>query len=331
MTTTALPRFTINQQASTASQLGKPHHTDPKYAKCVGFDDDLVALEKFFTWKSDLDRAKTYTPFLNKYYEPSIYRAEDISGEETLLKVKQTVHGFFPKGRFPFQISLHRQILRATLKQTLGDDYDRCVNRVCEEHGWDGPKRNLIAIASRRSGKTTATASMVASLLINVPTIEIVVYSVGLRSAQEFVRLVERYIQMHEVGRDMIKNPGGSETLVLRGKNPGDTRRIRSFPSGGNAKNVSTRRFFLFVCISTFISGAALHTHFLCRKCNNPKRKTSNLFRMWRWAKVNWILASNPCEKLYKQQWMKLASNTTLRVPRRLSPCWTSLISAFAT
>lgn len=276
-----LPRFTTNAtQTPGSAQLGKPHHTDPKYAKCVGFDDDLIALEKFFTWKSDLDRAKTYTPFLNKYYEPSIYRAEDVSGEETLLKVKQTVHGFFPKGRFPFQISLHKQILRATLKQTLGDDYDRCVNRVCEEHGWDGPKRNLIAIASRRSGKTTATASMVASLLINVPTIEIVVYSVGLRSAQEFVRLVERYIQMHEVGRDMIKNPGGSETLVLRGKNPGDTRRIRSFPSGGNAKNVSDQ---FSLCV--FLFGAALHTHFLYAKCN----KNSKPCRMRKCARLTQV------------------------------------------
>lgn len=265
-----LPRFVLNSTSvpSAAEALGKPHHTDPIFAKCVGFDDNLIALEKYFTYKSDLERAKAYTPFLNKYFEPSIYRSEEVSGEEILLKVKQTVHDFFPKGRFPFQISLHKQILRATLKQTLGDDYDRCVNRVCEEHGWDGPKRNLIAIASRRSGKTTATASMVAGLLINVPTIEIVVYSVGLRTAQEFVRLTERYIQMSEGGRDMIKNPGGSETLALRGKSPGDTRRIRSFPSGGNAKNVSarSRRFFVFFFFFWSSSPQFFLTHTKCNK-----------------------------------------------------------------
>lgn len=205
----------------------------------VSFEADLTALQKFFTWQEDVDRAKSYTPLVNKYYEPSIYRMEEVSGEEMLLKVQQTVNSFFPTGRFPFQVKLHEQILRATLKQTLGEDYERSVDRVCHEHGWAGPKRNLFAIASRRSGKTTATASMVAALLICIPNIQIVVYSVALRTAQEFVRLTERYIQMSDVGKDMIKNPGGSETLILNGKSLGDMRRIRSFPSGGNAKNVS--------------------------------------------------------------------------------------------
>ncbi len=209
------------------------------------FEEDLLAMQKFFTWEEDVDRAKSYTPLVNKYYEPSIYRSQDVSGEEMLTKVQQTVRMFFPNGRFPFQEKLHDQILRATLKQTLGEDYERSVDRVCEEHGWAGPKRNLFAIASRRSGKTTATASMVAALLICIPGIQIVVYSVALRTAQEFVRLTERYIQMSEVGKDMIKNPGGSETLILNGRTLGDMRRIRSFPSGGNAKNVSrTLPFF---------------------------------------------------------------------------------------
>lgn len=213
----------------------------------VSFEADLTALQKFFTWQEDVDRAKSYTPLVNKYYEPSIYRMEEVSGEEMLLKVQQTVNSFFPTGRFHFQVKLHEQILRATLKQTLGEDYERSVDRVCHEHGWAGPKRNLFAIASRRSGKTTATASMVAALLICIPNIQIVVYSVALRTAQEFVRLTERYIQMSDVGKDMIKNPGGSETLILNGKSLGDMRRIRSFPSGGNAKNVSL--FFRFLHI----------------------------------------------------------------------------------
>ncbi len=143
-----------------------------------------------------------------------------------------------------FQEDLHNQILRATLKQTLGDDYTMLVERVCRERGWAGPKKNLFTIASRRSGKTTGIASMVSALLICVPNIQIVVYSVAKRSAEEFVRLVEKYIQMHPSARSMIVNPGGAEMLVLRGPTPGDERRIRSFPSGGNAANVSLFFFF---------------------------------------------------------------------------------------
>ena len=206
----------------------------------VNFDEDLKSLERYFTWQADLERAKNYTPLANQFYQDSIYRIEDAHGENMLKKVERTVKSFFPKGRFPFQRDLHNQILRATLRQTLGEEYDATVEKVCKARGWNGPKKNLFAIASRRSGKTTATASMCAALLICIPNIQIVVYSVALRTAQEFVRLVERYIQTHSTGKSMILNPGGSETLVLRGKTPDDRRRIRSFPSGGNAKNVSS-------------------------------------------------------------------------------------------
>ena len=49
----------------------------------------------------------------------------------------------------------------------------------------------------RRSGKTTGLASVVASLLICVPQTHVIVDSTAKRSAEEFVRLVKRYIRMH--------------------------------------------------------------------------------------------------------------------------------------
>ena len=76
-------------------------------------------------------------------------------------------------------------------------------------------------------------------MLVCVPKMTIIVYSVALRTAQEFVRLVQRYVQLTPEGRAMLQNPGGSERLVLQGPDPGDERWIRSFPSGGKAQNVS--------------------------------------------------------------------------------------------
>lgn len=208
-------------------------------ARLINADSELLDLTKYMHWQEDLERAKSYTPLVTKLYSDTLYRLEESRGDNLLKKIEACIKLFFPKGRFMFQEDLHNQILRATLKQTLGDDYTMLVERVCRERGWAGPKKNLFTIASRRSGKTTGIASIVGALLICVPNIQIVVYSVAKRSAEEFVRLVEKYIQMHPSARSMIVNPGGAEMLVLRGPTPGDERRIRSFPSGGNAANVS--------------------------------------------------------------------------------------------
>ena len=200
----------------------------------------LSTFSKFLRWKSDIERADLYTPNVTRYYSNSRYKQNISVGEARLRRVEQVLDTMYPEGKFVFQIKLHRQVIRAVLRQILGkEDYERLVERVCKERNWDGPKKNLFTIASRRSGKTTGMAGLVATLLICVPNIQIVVYSVALRTATEFVRLVERYICMHPGGNRMIMNPGGSETLMVSGDEPGDTRRIRSFPTGGNAKNVS--------------------------------------------------------------------------------------------
>ena len=198
-----------------------------------------VGLKRYLVHRSSIDNSERYTPYLLKYYSASAYRKDVSDGEARLRKIDKTLDSMFPNGRFEFQIKLHSQVLRAVMRQVLRDDYHRLIEKVCRERGWDGPKKNLFTIASRRSGKTTGMASLVATLLIEVPHIQIVVYSVAMRTAQEFVRLVERYMCMVPGASKMIKNPGGAETLNISGPEPGDDRRIRSFPSGGNAKNVS--------------------------------------------------------------------------------------------
>jgi hypothetical protein len=219
---------------------------EPVQLPLQNLETGLLDLIKYSTWRSDVERAHEFTPLVTQLYTDSIYRKQEAKGDELLKEIESCIDMFFPKGRFGFQEDLHNQMLRATLMQTLGDDYRMLVQQVCRERGWKGPNKNLFTIASRRSGKTTGIASMVGALLICVPNIQIVVYSVAKRSAEEFVRLVEKYIQMHPKGRGMIKNPGGAEMLVLNGTSPGDERRIRSFPSGGNAANVSILSFSLF-------------------------------------------------------------------------------------
>jgi len=195
-------------------------------------------ISKFLYEKTLEERIQEYTPYSGKYYANTVYATSLSSGESRLKKVEELLDMFFPEGRFKFQVHLHREVLRAVMRQILGSDYERLRGKICKEYGWDELKKNLFTIASRRSGKTVGMAAMVAALVIVVPKIEIVVFSVALRTATEFVRLVEEKVLMYSGGRQMIERLGSSQKLVLYGPQ-GDQRRLRSFPSGGNAKNVS--------------------------------------------------------------------------------------------
>lgn len=215
------------------------------------FSKQLHELLCYYKSKREDERVENYLPLATKYFCDPVYMGKKKTDFETIEKIEKTVKSMFPDGRFEFQKDLHNQILRATLRQTLGAGYNNLVERICKERNWKGPTNNLFTVASRRSGKTTGMASMVASLLIHIPKLKVVVYSVALRTAVEFVRLVENYITMTEEGRNMIVNPGGSEMLILRGPELGDIRTARSFPSFGRAKDVS---FFSF-CSFLFVMG----------------------------------------------------------------------------
>jgi hypothetical protein len=200
----------------------------------------LESAALFFAAEAEIDRARKFPALMTRLCFDEFYNPAQFTGDEVIQQIERCMDYFFPEGRFPFQIKLHRYMLRATLHQTLGAKFDLLCNAVCRKYGWRGPTKNLFAIASRRSGKTTATASGIAAMLLTVPNIMIVVFSVAKRSATEFVNLVIKYINMYPGGsRRILRNNVSGENLEVCGDSPTDTRRLRSFPAGGNAPNVS--------------------------------------------------------------------------------------------
>lgn len=192
----------------------------------------------YYRYQADLERANNYIPYASSYFIDSYYNAKSRTGDERLREIEATVESFFQRSpRFEFQRILHEQVLRGTLFHILGDQYHSCVERVCKERGWEGDTNNLFIVASRRAGKTTGITSIIAAMLIHIPGLQVVIYSVAKRMAVEIVHLVEEYMRMHPRGRNMIANAGGSESLVIN--HPGGAKaRVRSFPSGGRAKDV---------------------------------------------------------------------------------------------
>lgn len=208
------------------------------YSSAEKFADALY----YFRRQADLERATNYTPLISAYFTDSFYNSKSQTGDERLKAIETTVESMFQRSpRFEFQRILHEQMLRGALMHILGDQYYSCRERVCRERGWEGDTNNLFIVASRRAGKTTGATSMLAAMLIHIPGFQIVVYSVAKRMASEFVHLVEEYIRMSPRGRTMIANAGGTESLIIN--HPGGAKsRIRSFPSGGRAKDVRSLR-----------------------------------------------------------------------------------------
>lgn len=177
-------------------------------------------------------------PNLFRYFTEPIYKTVVLAGVTRLKDVEQTVEQLLPT-RYSFQEKLHNQVIRAMLRTILGSDYEAMVMRVCEDRGWDGPKQDMLALASRRSGKTVGFASICAALLVCVPTVQLVVISVSQRSSSEFVIITRQFLEKDARGKKMLIRPCGAEQLRLRGATSNDERRIRSFPGGGKSQDVS--------------------------------------------------------------------------------------------
>lgn len=195
---------------------------------------------RFRTWKYRQATLLAIPPPLGAYYAPTIWKKPPISGLSKLEAIENTLRSMFPEGRYIFQLRLHQQILRAILRPILGDSYDREVKSVCKRYQWDGPKKNAIVLASRRSGKTTGITSMMASLLLHVYKMSIVCFAAGMRTAKESVRLTEGYVFMIKDGARRILKQGAAQRLVIRGTSPIDQRTVTSLPSCGVAASVSS-------------------------------------------------------------------------------------------
>jgi hypothetical protein len=164
-------------------------------------------------------------------------------GELRLQKIiHDLVEMFKPFTRFRFQETLHSEVLRSVLNNIIDTEEERrmVLQRVLETYGWAYVTRNMLAIASRRSGKTTGMASVVAALLLHCPGLEVISFSVSLQNAEEFIRLAHAYIiavlgpgsSRIRFAADSLRiiHPNGKiSRLICRGSG-GVAHRVRSFP-----------------------------------------------------------------------------------------------------
>lgn len=173
--------------------------------------------------------------------------APTMVGELRLRKIMDDlVKMFYPFNRYRFQEILHKEVLRSVLNCVVDREEERrmVMPRILETYGWESQTRNLLTVASRRSGKTTGLAAVIGAVLLHCPAIEVMAFSVSLAGAEEFIRLV--YFYMTKIVGKAKRILFSTESIRVLHPN-GDVSRIRCRGTGGVSAKVS---LFFFVCVS---------------------------------------------------------------------------------
>jgi hypothetical protein len=173
----------------------------------------------------------------NQFYGEKRMRFTVPSGLVRLRYVESLMRKFLPSP-YKLQVRLHRAIIRATLRSILGDDFDQLSMNICAEYGWSGLKSAVMAVSSRRSGKSYANMTAVLALLLAIPGFEVASFSVTLRFAREFLRMMKQHIEKFPEFRGRLIT---DNALMFEFSHPASSliSRIRAFPTQGKAVDVS--------------------------------------------------------------------------------------------
>ena len=94
---------------------------------------------------------------------------------------------------------------------------------------FDNLKQQVLCLTPRRFGKTTSVAMFVAAYCLTVPRSEQCIFSTGRRASQKLLELIRDMILSGKHRDAFLKC--NQETLMCRGENNLDIRKVHSYPS----------------------------------------------------------------------------------------------------
>lgn len=143
-----------------------------------------------------LDDKNTYVKHQFRTYLARFLENKTRRGVEKLRMVEAVQRLILPK-MWKMQEKLISQLNRANLYNILGPhDYHLYRHEVCAERGWDPNDSSCVIVeASRRAGKTTATACAATSYLI-IGNISIFTMAGGKQVAMQFVAIVRNNLHI---------------------------------------------------------------------------------------------------------------------------------------
>ena len=142
----------------------------------------------------------------------------------------------FGYNRYVLQKRFHNAMITSMLPNIYGTDFHANKERIKKKFNITGDiKQEVMILSARKIGKTWTVAMFVAALLITIPKISIVVFSMASRTSKQMVRIVDDFLTRHQKGTDMIIHPHSQEQITLRGTSgPDDKRVFKAYP--GNSK-----------------------------------------------------------------------------------------------
>jgi hypothetical protein len=155
-------------------------------------------------------------------------------GDRRIAAIRNTLTKFEFK-RSKMQRQFHEYFLRATAQHLYRDDHDVDFGEICERNHWPNMKQQVLCLTPRRFGKTTAVAMFVAAFAWCVPRAVQSIFSTGRRASYKLLQLV-RELLVELCDEDRVSNIKGKEDLYVTGVEPGDLRKISSYP--GNPKTL---------------------------------------------------------------------------------------------
>jgi len=213
-------------------------------------DPTEISMEMYKFWdnkqKKDKDARKAFMYDNVTNFVEMKNREKQINGLEVLRNVQKGVHEF----KFiltKVQLDFIEQMIKASLRQILGTDYDANIESVMEENGWDEALSEVLICAERKKGKSTCVAIYGATMAIYVPKSQTAIFSVALRNSKIVQDMIVQMVRSHPLGRNMIVQQSALEMTLEGADGAAGQREIHSFP--GQNVNVHTVELFHFLLL----------------------------------------------------------------------------------
>lgn len=183
-------------------------------------------------------------------------RNQELTGDMMLNDIIDVMNNYY-EGDAPFLLRVDQQmmvahILCAFLPFLYKENLEANKKRLLAMLKVPAIKELLVIIASRRVGKTTCIAAVVAAVMIVVPRSVGAIFSLAQRASKRVMQMIISFLNMHPKGvalltkKDVVKN---IEELRLKGDNETEIKVLFAYPDSGD---VCLFFFILFLNFQIF-------------------------------------------------------------------------------
>jgi len=125
------------------------------------------------------------------------------------------------------QMKIHMEMLPCVICSVFKYDTQVLREQLMNVFGITRLNKELLLIANRRNGKTTAVLMMLCAIILWYPHVKIILFSQNMDHTRELMSSLTQMLRYHPETRKMVPANPGTKILVLKNpNNPGDIRTV---------------------------------------------------------------------------------------------------------